>query len=63
MLSVVITLIVIGLLLWLVNTYIPMDPKLKNIMNVVVVICVILWLLSVFGVLGMVNTPVPRVHR
>lgn len=52
MISLVITLIVIGVLLWLVNTYIPMDGKIKQILNVVVVICVVVWLLSVFGVLG-----------
>ena len=48
--SVLITLILIGVLLWLVNTYIPMDGKIKNILNVVVIILVVLWLLSVFGV-------------
>ena len=52
LLSVVITLIVIGVLLWLVNAYIPMDAKIKNILNIVVVIAVVLWLLSAFGVLG-----------
>jgi hypothetical protein len=51
----VITLIVVGVLLWLVNTYIPMDSKIKNIMNVVVVIAVVLWLLNVFGVLAGVS--------
>jgi hypothetical protein len=50
--SLVITLIVIGVLLWLVNTYIPMDGKIKQILNIVVVICVIVWLLSAFGILG-----------
>ncbi len=52
LISVVIVLIVVGVLLWLVNTYIPMDHKIKSIINVVVVIAVILWLLNVFGVLG-----------
>jgi Fe2+ transport system protein B len=52
MISLVITLIVIGVLLWLVNTYIPMDGKIKQILNIVVVICVIVWLLSAFGILG-----------
>lgn len=52
LISVVITLIVVGVLLWLVNTYIPMDAKIKKILNVVVVIAVVLWLLSAFGVLG-----------
>jgi Fe2+ transport system protein B len=48
----VITLIVVGVLLWLVNNYIPMDGKIKQILNVIVVICVVIWLLSAFGILG-----------
>jgi hypothetical protein len=52
MMSLVITLIVTGVLLWLVNNYIPMDGKIKQILNVIVVICVVVWLLSAFGVLG-----------
>jgi hypothetical protein len=50
--SVVITLIVVGMLLWLVNSYIPMDGKIKSILNVVVVVAVIGWLLYGFGILG-----------
>jgi hypothetical protein len=49
--SLVIILIVVGVLLWLVNTYIPMDPKIKGILNAVVVIGVVLWLLQTFGLL------------
>jgi hypothetical protein len=61
--SLVITLIVVGVLLWLVNTYIPMDGKIKQILNVVVVICVVAWLLSAFGVLGHSNDiQVPQVR-
>ena len=52
LINVVIALIVVGVLLWLVNNYIPMDAKIKNILNIVVVIAVVLWLLSAFGVLG-----------
>jgi hypothetical protein len=48
----VVVLIVVGVLLWLVNSYVPMDQKIKSILNAVVVICVVLWLLQVFGVLG-----------
>ena len=51
LISLAVTLIVIGVLLWLVNTYIPMDGKIKKILNVVVVICVVVWLLVAFGVL------------
>lgn len=50
--SIIVTLIVVGVLLWLINTYIPMDGKIKKILNVVVVILVVLWLLNVFGILG-----------
>jgi hypothetical protein len=50
--TLVITLIVVGVLLWLVNTYIPMDGKIKKILNICVVVVVVLWLLNVFGVLG-----------
>jgi ABC-type long-subunit fatty acid transport system fused permease/ATPase subunit len=52
LISLVVTLIVVGVLLWAVNTYIPMDGKIKNILNVVVVICVIVWLLYAFGIIS-----------
>jgi hypothetical protein len=52
LINIVVTLIVVGVLLWLVNAYIPMDRKIKSILNVVIVIAVVLWLLSAFGVLG-----------
>ncbi len=52
LINLVVILIVVGVLLWLVNTYIPMDGKIKQILNAVVVIVVVLWLLQVFGVLG-----------
>lgn len=48
--AVVVTLIVVGVLLWLVNTYIPMAAPIKTIINVVVVIFIVIWLLHVFGV-------------
>jgi hypothetical protein len=51
LISIVVVLIVVGVLLWLVNTYIPMDGKIKSILNAVVVIAVVLWLLQVFGLL------------
>ncbi len=47
--NILIILIVAGVLLWLVNTYIPMDGKIKRILNIVAVIVVIVWLLKVFG--------------
>jgi len=52
LINLIVTLIVVGVLLWLVNTYIPMDRKIKTILNVVIVIAVILWLLNAFGIMG-----------
>jgi len=52
LISLLVVLIVVGVILWLINTYIPMDTKIKKILNVVVVIAVILWLLQAFGILG-----------
>jgi uncharacterized membrane protein YhdT len=63
LISVALTLIVVGVLLWLVNTYIPMDGKIKSILNGVVVICVVVWLLFAFGILnhtGDINVPQVR---
>ena len=51
LLQVVIALIVVGVLLWLVNRFIPMAGSIKSILNAVVVIAVVLWLLNVFGLL------------
>jgi hypothetical protein len=50
--SLIITLVVVGVILWLINTYVPMDGKIKGILNIVVVIAVILWLLHGFGMFG-----------
>ena len=52
MLEIIIVLIVVGVALWLVNTMIPMDAKIKTILNVVVVIVVCIWLLQVLGLIG-----------
>lgn len=51
----IIALILVGVLLWLVNAYVPMDAKIKNILNIVVVVAVVLWLLKVFGVLDSIG--------
>ena len=56
LINLVIILIVVGVLLWLVNNYIPMDGKIKQILNIVVVVVVVIWLLQVFGVLGEIRT-------
>ena len=51
LLTVVIVLIVVGILLYLINNYIPMDGKIKKVLNIVTIIAVVLWLLKAFGLL------------
>lgn len=51
LITILVVLIVTGVILYLINNYIPMDGKIKRILNIVVVILVIVWLLKVFGLL------------
>ena len=50
-LTILIAIAVTGVILWLVNSYIPMQRTIKNILNAVVVIILVVWLLNVFGIL------------
>ncbi|WP_430512196.1 Thivi_2564 family membrane protein [Pannonibacter phragmitetus] len=52
LINLIVTLVVVGIGLWAINTYVPMDRKIKSILNVVVVIVVVLWLMRGFGLLG-----------
>ena len=54
--NIFITIILAGFLLWLVNRFIPMDNKIKSILNIVVVIVIIIWLLNVFGIIGSLSS-------
>lgn len=58
MIQVIVVLIVLGLCLYLAETYIPMSPPIATVLRIVVILFMILWLLSAFGVVDM---PVPRV--
>lgn len=61
--TVVLTLIVVGVLLWLINTYIPMQAAIKSIINIIVVVAVVLWLLNGFGIInhsGDIKMPVVK---
>jgi hypothetical protein len=49
---IVLVLIVVGVILWLINTYVPMAGSIKQILNIVVIIVVIFWLLNAFGVIS-----------
>lgn len=63
LITIVLAIIVVGVLLWLVETYIPMSPPIRMVLRAVVVIVIILWLLSVFGLLDSMRAIyVPRVR-
>jgi hypothetical protein len=55
LINLLVTLVVVGLILWLINNYIPMDGKIKQILNIVVVILVVIWLLQAFGLIGAIG--------
>jgi len=62
LIQVLLVLIVVGVLLWLVNNFIPMAGSIKSILNAVVVICVVVWLLNVFGLMSSIyrlHVPTP----
>ena len=56
LIQIFVVLIVVGILLWLVNRFIPMAGSIKSILNAVVVIVVVVWLLNVFGLLHSITT-------
>ena len=56
LIQLVLVLVVVGVVLWVINKYIPMQATIKNILNVVVVIVVVIWLLGVFGLIGKLST-------
>ena len=58
LMQILVALVVVGVLLWLVNSFIPMASSIKSILNAVVVIAVVLWLLKVFGLMSSLS----RVH-
>lgn len=55
LISFIVTLVVVGVLLWLVNNYIPMDHKIRMILNSVVVVAVVVWLLNIFGLMDSIR--------
>lgn len=57
LISVIITIAVVGVILWLVNTYVPMPAPIKTVLNIVVCLVLCLWLLRVFGVVSSVHIP------
>ena len=59
--DIVIVLVVVGLILWLINTYIPMAGAIKSLLNVVVFVVVLVWVLQIFGIIGPISgVRIPR---
>ena len=54
-LTILLVIIVVGVLLWAVNSFLPMDPKVKSILNIVVIILLVLWLLQAFGLINVLR--------
>jgi hypothetical protein len=55
LLTLIFVIVLVGVLLWAVNRFIPMDSKIRTILNAVVVILLIVWLLDVFGILNSIS--------
>jgi hypothetical protein len=56
--QIAVVLVVIGVVMWLINTYIPMMGAIKSLLNLVVIVVVVIWLLQIFGIIG----PIPGVR-
>lgn len=50
--NIVVILVVVGLVMWLINTYIPMAGAIKSLLNIVVFVVLLIWILQVFGLIG-----------
>jgi hypothetical protein len=58
LIGIVVVLVVVGLILWLINTYIPMAGGIKSLLNIVVFVVMFIWVLQIFGLIG----PIAGVH-
>jgi hypothetical protein len=59
LINIIVILILVGLALWLINTYIPMAAGIKSLLNIVVFVVVLIWLLQVFGLIGPIPIRIP----
>jgi hypothetical protein len=59
LINIIVILILVGLALWLVNTYIPMAAGIKSLLNIVVFVVVLIWLLQVFALIGPIPIRIP----
>jgi hypothetical protein len=54
-LTIILVIVLVGVLLWALNSFVPMDSKVKSILNIVVVLLLIVWLLQAFGLFHVLN--------
>lgn len=55
LLTVVVAVAIVGILLWAINNFIPMDGKVKSILNAIIIIALVVWLLKVFGIIDLLG--------
>jgi hypothetical protein len=61
--NIIVILVVVGLVMWLINTYIPMAGAIKSLLNIVVFVVLLIWILQVFGVIGAIpGLRIPPLH-
>jgi len=56
LISIIVVLCVVGVILWLIDTYLPLNPTIKRIIEFIVIAVIILWLLQIFGLMGTLNS-------
>jgi hypothetical protein len=56
--NIVLIIVLVGLVMWLINTYIPMAAGIKSLLNIVVFVVVLIWVLRIFGLV----TDIPGLH-
>jgi hypothetical protein len=60
MIMLLLTIVIIGALVYLVETYVRMSPPFLMLFRLVVLVCVVVWIMRVFGI---IDLPLPRVNR
>jgi len=62
LLGLIVLLVVVGVLLWAINTYVPMSPPIQRLLNILVVLVLVLYVLQALGLLPFLNRPIPSVR-
>lgn len=63
MLELILVIVLVGVALWFVNTYVPMAQPIKTLLNVLIVLILIIWILNAFGLIGGLDRPILLNHR